>query len=752
MAEEQSASARIAELLRNHDDLDKVASLKTKLQKEKAVVDGQLKAGVQAQISVTLKAMERLSIAKQSVETVRGNMDKVDKLRVESTESVEHFDKINRLSRVLQNFEDTQRFIDNFKEMGGELQEVEQMMAQDGPFDPGSSIENLITIHYKLSQLWDVKDDSWYFAERSTDDVRRTIKKHFAPLDKMIEEFDIIIMDIATELLEIIRAQNPSLVVRAAKIIDYEEKQDLACQISKDISQDDGVLSNLKKKTASHRQPREYPRRFFEQVESSVKETFKNCKDHFEGDIDAILDNVDWIFADLELAQTELTKCVPSRWKIFDKFVQYYHYQAYELLNYVLDLDPNAASILHILQFVKDYGKNMEVLGVTKDKLQPPLLDGRENKLYDEYLSLIVAKLREWRQNLATTEKTNFIERQIAPETDGDNKLGMQGEVVMFSIISQQIDVAADSGQGRILAGCVEECSNILLERQRDWEAVMKEQVQLQVNDTAAEDNETSAVPGGLVEYLIALGNDQIKGADYTEAISSRITPIVSKKYNQGIQSNLDRVCDGFIALAKSCITGLITIIFTDLVHPFKEIFNSSAWLKGRPIKQIVDTIQEYLTDCELQLNPIIFDVFIDDLLEETVLKYLGALNGCDKIKPKGIEQITKDVEQLYLLFTGGVFEGDQEHAANVQQHFKIFAHLMSTLDCEEDELLEQFQSMRNDFWDAPLDLFQHMVKARNHMDKQKVKEIMRVVRQDALQNQNPPESGESTFLSRFSG
>lgn len=36
----------------------------------------------------------------------------------------------------------------------------------------------------------------------------------------------------------------------------------------------------------------------------------------------------------------------------------------------------------------------------------------------------------------------------------------------MFSIITQQIDVAAESGQGRILFGTVQECGNILKERQ----------------------------------------------------------------------------------------------------------------------------------------------------------------------------------------------------------------------------------------------------------------------------------------------
>ena len=65
----------------------------------------------------------------------------------------------------------------------------------------------------------------------------------------------------------------------------------------------------------------------------------------------------------------------------------------------------------------------------------------------------------------------------------------------------------------------------------------------------------------------------------------------MSKKYRQSIVSSFDRVCDGYVAMAKSCVGGLINIIFADLVPPFQEVFKSSGWKKGKPMRQIVDTI-----------------------------------------------------------------------------------------------------------------------------------------------------------------
>lgn len=733
--------------------------------------------------------------------------------------------------------------------MHDELREIKHLMEVDGEFDFNSRMPNLLSIHYYVSQMRDVQDSARHYAAQSTEDVRRTIQKHFAPLDDIVEQFDTILFDISENLLEVIRVGNSSLVVRVAKIIDAEEKQDLATKIVEEIQEDNtendpgknsgstitrksivGVQSaeiqnNIRRsvigqkssgpfdlskdlinnnnsvasttssstnsnnklstindtaKSSSpsrqnintlmgsikelHRIRRNYPERFFEAIKKSVHSLFEGCHDAFKGDPDEILANLTWIYTDLQLTRQELVRCTPTRWNIYEKFVTYYHLELYELLNTILETEPNALIILKILNYVKEYYTTMEKeLGVPRDPLlTPPLLDGKEDKLFDDYLALIVSKLREWRVNLGATEKTNFIERAVPPEMDDDNKLGMQGEVIMFSIISQQIDVAAESGQARILVGTVEECGTILKDRQSGWEETMRQQVQLQLNDPTEgkgsshnnnEETDTSTpggVPGGLVEYLIALANDQIKGADYAEALSSKTAGMVSKKYRTQIISTWDFVCDGFIGLAKSCIAGLISIIFHDLIPPFQELFAKSVWYKGRPVKQITDTIAEYTADCKTHLNPIIFDVFVDDVLEETIIKYLSALQhnqGVSLSTPKSTDQIKKDIEAFYILFSNNY--SDPTH---VQNQFRVFEHLLATLLESNLALLpDLFLSLRHDFWDAPLELFEAMVRARKDIDSKTAREIVATVRNQALhQSEQPAEHQQPTYLSQF--
>lgn len=663
---------------------------------------------------------------------------------------------------------------------------------------------NLLTIHYHLSKLRDLEDNAQYYAEQSTEDVRRTIRKHFSPLDDLIIKFDAILFDISENLLEIVRTGDRSLVVRVAKIIDVEEKQDLAAQIVEEIQQDapqsrqttskqqrlvtngfgnssktdisnsfrrsigqrpsdfnlangppdenneqqtmKALMGSLKK---LHRIRRGYPERFFEAVQKSVHGLFIECRKAFDNDPDQILDNLDWIFTDLGLVQLELVKCMPTRWKPFNKFVNFYHVELYRMLDEILATEPSAVVLLKILRYVKGYYKHMDkILHVSRDNdeeggvlLVPPLLDGREDKLYDDYLGLIVSKLHEWRSNMAATEKVNFIERAVPPEFGDDQKLALQGEVIMFSIISQQVDVAAESGQGRILLGTVEECGNILRERQADWEKAMREQVDMQLNEPEnpeemkEKDPNYVPVPGGLVEYLMALANDQIRGADYAEALSNKTAGMVSTKYKTPIVSVWESVCDGFISVAKGCIGGLIKIIFNDLNPPFKAMFAKSEWYKGKPIKQIVDTIQEYVEECRSLLSPIIFEVFLDDLLEETIIHYLSSLlnHGVSLKAPKATDRIKLDIEAMYLLFIKS-----HEDEAHVQSHFRVFEHFLSSLEADVQVLPDIFINLRADFWDAPLELFEAMVKARKDIDSKAAREVIATARNQALhQSQN---------------
>jgi BRCT domain type II-containing protein len=89
-----------------------------------------------------------------------------------------------------------------------------------------------------------------------------------------------------------------------------------------------------------------------------------------------------------------------------------------------------------------------------------------------------------------------------------------------------------ESGQGMILARVVSETNRVMRGVQDQWTRI----IEAEYRKTTVRPEET---PGGLVEYVIALANDQIKSADYAEALPARLKRSSRKSTAQRSKSGL---------------------------------------------------------------------------------------------------------------------------------------------------------------------------------------------------------------------
>ena len=97
MSTASTASAQVAEVLRQPDDLVKLAAFRKKLLKEKATLDAKLAAGVKAQLEATRDALLKLQASRAAVSLIREEMMALEKLKGDE-EAGEAFDKITRVS------------------------------------------------------------------------------------------------------------------------------------------------------------------------------------------------------------------------------------------------------------------------------------------------------------------------------------------------------------------------------------------------------------------------------------------------------------------------------------------------------------------------------------------------------------------------------------------------------------------------------------------------------------------------------
>ncbi|KAG1111083.1 hypothetical protein G6F42_015134 [Rhizopus arrhizus] len=571
------AITKLSELLKHPDALtSKVGPLTRKLAKEKASIDAQLNTGVQSQLDHVQEGLETLTISSRNINRVKDNMRNIDKLCYDAQSMIHDFPRINMISQVHQNFVATQAKVQAFQELYQQLDDLENAFApmQNDIFSPH---EALLHVHYHLFKLEEFRDQTMHQARDSPHDVIITLKTYFRRVDVLSDDFTQHLWLLARNLIPLVENGCGATIVKLIKIIECEETADEKALAARQAQSNHQDLQGHKKWRLAEGNPRtikSYRVEFYEQLHQSLRERFEEEFAPFKDSEDwqGALDSADFIFNELELVYDQVVPKFPKKYKIFPYFVLEYHRHTYDLLNQMVQQDLDAGTILRLLRFVRDYYTTMSTrLGVTEELLEPQLLDGQEQSLVDDYLKLVRRKLVEWTSNLMQSESKDFVTRQDPPEMSPDGQFGLSGAVDLFQIINQQIDVAADANQGKLLYLVVNECHKVMKDSQVFWKKLLMSELQKQLE-------QPEDVPEGLVEYVMALANDQIKCSDFANDILIRVPPIVDANYKMQVEDKLSTAIDGYLQIAASAREALLEVTFGDIKPVFADLF-TSRWI-----------------------------------------------------------------------------------------------------------------------------------------------------------------------------
>lgn len=427
---------------------------------------------------------------------------------------------------------------------------------------------------------------------------------------------------------------------------------------------------------------------------------------------------------------------MPRRWKIFETYLEIYHNLMHDFLKDQIEKpDLDGQSLLNIILWNGEYNKGMKTLGVKAAELKPQLIDGREAELLKEYSQLIVKKMEEWMNKIMEDDTKDFILRTHQPNEE-DSKWHMPSVPTMFTMINQQLNVALDSNKGNVVTGVVDECVRLLKNRQVRWQEVMADEINKHVKATTKEDLED--LPDGILEYMMAVANDQIRSAAYTQEISDRVAPMLSKKYEDQVRRALEDAMNGFVDLATYSLAQIIEIIFNDLKPPIKNLF-TPAWYNGSDMETMATTMRSYIVDLNPGLDADLFPAFMHQLSEKTCVAYLGGVHnkGAKFRSSEAAAQIRSDVAVGYGFLTEFVDRGEVKGVWTVLEHFLA-------LICSEKPLLgEKYDAFKQSYWDLPVTWVEAVIKCRDD----KSKDMLEIVRSRGTY---VPRGGESTIMSRF--
>ncbi|KAI1793430.1 exocyst complex component sec6 [Ganoderma leucocontextum] len=730
-----SAAQAVGEYLQSPDDLAKVAAFRKKLEKEKASIDARLRSGVKEQLDATREGLRQLFGTRNNVQSIKDEMETVDKMCGDPAYAVSTFDQISRVSMVHRNFEQTEEMVNNLLEMNSNLEMLEQMLVEDSNDIIGPAL-NLLRIHFQLNRLEAFRNQTMHQAKKSSSDTRNTLARFFERLTHLIEAFDDYILELAKNILPVVRAGNPDVVVRLMKVVEMEAREDekaIAIKLVKKAGKMDAA-SKFRSMQANARMIKHYRSKVMKCITDSIQAKFDEVYTANERNPAGFLDDLVFIYKDLIRIESDVVPCFPPSYDIWSTYVREYHKALNNTLNRLVKSEPEASVLLTLHAWIKEYKKSMRELEIAPELLEPPLLEGKEQTLIEDYLQLIIRKLDEWSGNLMRTEVAAFTAREEPPELSADGLYTTSGTVIFLDMVNQQVDLALDSNQGLVLARAIEEVNRVMRSTQDRW-------VKLVDTEYKKHTEKPDEVPGGLVDYCIALANDQIKSADFTEALSARIEPLVGDKYKVTIHDRLNDALDGYLDVAKKCTQTLIGIIFNDLKPAMKQLFGPT-WYEGTHA-QIIETMRDYMSDYQAYLNESLFEVLVEDLLDTYLVTYLTALaNGPKLTMPAAMERIRKDIDEAYQFF------GTYKKMKDLEPQMEVLDQVLSMLEASKSLAFLSYWSFAK-IHGPCIQFVEALMKARSDLDRSAVSEVMDSIKRK-VKEENLTDPPEPTIMKKI--
>ncbi|CAE6492531.1 unnamed protein product [Rhizoctonia solani] len=727
-----SSAQPVEEVLQSPNDLLKIVAFRNKLEKEKASIDAKLKSGAREQPPSTADGTQKLHNTHSSLKGIKDKIISIGRKCSNPRNEVPTYDQISGVSVVHhQNFSQTEEMVNNLLSMGAKIDAVEDMLMLDRQDILGPAA-NLLAVHCQLNQLETFRNQTTNQAKSADADTRKTLARHFERLDTLSNAFDEYIFELGSNVLPIVRARNPEVIVQLIKICEIEGQEDEKASATKPVKKavNRDAASKFKSIPANARVFKHYRSEVIKRICQSIQQNFTEKQQAEQGDTIAYIDGLpDWMLVDLIQVFDEVVPCFPQDYEIWSLFVKNYHKFLDESLQAIVASNPEASVVLRLHAFAeKEYKQHLKKLQaqlkieIPQEWLQPPLLGGKEQALIDDYVKPIVSRLDVLSTNLMALETAEFTRREQPPEIDSEGLYGMKGPVDFFQMVNQYADAAVESGQGAVLASVVAESARVMSGLQAQWSKLLESEYR-RLADKPEE------APGGFVEYVIALANDQIKSANYAEALSIRLEARASEKYAKMIAEKLGDTINGYRDVSKKCRQVLIDLIFNDLKLATKKLFVAPDWYEGA-MSQILLTIRDYVDDYQLYLNPSIFEVLVEDLIDMFLSTYLTGLRRTTKLRmPAAADRLRQDISDAFDLFK--LYKSSDELNTN----FDVMEQVLSLLTTSKELAFLSFWPFAQQHG-PNLAFVEALMKARDDLDRSAVSKIIKGCRRKVKDKQ----------------
>ncbi|KAK2594572.1 SNARE-binding exocyst subunit S6 [Conoideocrella luteorostrata] len=718
---------KLSELLKHPDDLDKIPALKLECSRKKGAVDGQLRNGLREQLETTQSGMTGLSDGQKTVQLIKEEMMKIDRLCSESQTMIKDFASINLVSQSHRNFvavETMRRDLETFDER---LAAVETMLRQDD--QDQENMPNLLSCHYELTKLRNIRDDAMEQIQRAEDPgLESTLEDYFAKLDDTIDWFDEHVGLLAMNLINLVVNDNNGLVVRFAVVMEAEEKSDQRVLALQEALKDhEEMAARFQSITNGAKKVRGYKDKFLQAIKLSAEQQFEASRDEFLDDASKLEKIMKWYFNDLNAVRVGMTPLTPKKWRIAQIYADIYHQLMHDFLVGIVD-DPEGSSAhtLEIIGFPEKYYKKMAKMGFRQEDLSPHVIDNREAELVRDFRQLIIKFLDEWIERIFDQEKRDFTERNVEGSNLDQDEYGYfrtKNLVSLWRMLREQIDAGANSKRSDVIEGVIDTMFLRLRTRQQSWQRMLEDE---------ANRYQTGKLPDlegfqALQDWLVATANDQIACIDdneeesrlgYLSSFRQKFEPHVTPAYLERGEQEVNALRDGYVDFSTWCITKFAHLIF---VVDFKAVmpdFFTPRWYAATAMKQMVVTFEEYVNDYRQVLHHSLVDIFIEIFADELLIKYLSSVRNkgakfrrSDPFRDKLFNDIATAFEYFSNLPNPDV-------GGSIKQTWRVTESFLALLSCDKDAVADEFAKCKAAYWDLQLSWVEAVLRSRDDFER----------------------------------
>ncbi|KAH6891198.1 exocyst complex component Sec6-domain-containing protein [Thelonectria olida] len=724
---DDTPAPKLAELLRHPEDLDKIPALKLEFSRKKGAVDGQLRSGLREQLETTQSGMTGLSDGQKTVQMIKDEMMKIDKLCSESQNMINDFASINLVSQAHRNFGAVETMRRNLETFNDRLSVVENMLREDD--EDKENMPNLLPCHYELTQLRNIRDDAMEQIQRAEDtSLESTLEDYFARLDETIDWFDEHVGLLALNLINLVVNDNNGLVVRFAVVMEAEEKSDQRVLALQEALKDHKEMATrFQSITDGAKKVRGYKDKFIEAIKLSTQQQFDQSREEFLDDPTKLEKIMKWFFNDLNAVKIGMTPLMPKKWHIAKTYADVYHQLMHDFLIDMVDgKEASSGHTLEIVSFPDKYYRKMGKLGFPQEKLVPHVVDNREAELVRDFRELIIKFLDEWIERIFAQETKDFADRNVEGSNLDQDEYGYfrtKNLVALWRMLREQVDAAANSQRADVVEGVIDAMFVRLRTRQQSWQAMLEEE---------AVRYESGKVPDlegfqALQDWLVATANDQIACIDdndeegrlaYLSSFRRLFESSVTPAYLDRAENEVTAIRDGYVDFSTWCINRFAQLIFAVDFGTVMPDFFTPKWYTSTAMKQMVVTFEEYVNDYRHVLHHSLVDIFIEIFADELLVRYLSAVrNKGAKFRRTDPfqDKLFNDIATAFELF-GSL--PSPEIGASIKETWRVTELFLRLLTADRDAVADAFAAFKDKHWDLQISWVEAVLRSRDDFER----------------------------------